>query len=148
MDNFTRTIIFQETKPEKVYDALTNSIPHWWTEMFEGSSNQQGQLFTIRFGTNIYKSLVVEELVPNKKVVWYVTDSLIYIPELTNKAEWINTKIVWEISSKNEQTILDLTHFGLTPKVECFNICQDGWKNFTDSLTEFINTGIGNPFKL
>ena len=148
MDNFTRKIIFQETEAEKIYDALMNSIPNWWTEMFEGSSNQEGHSFTIRFGTNVFKSMVVEELISKKKVIWNVTDSLIDIPDLKNKAEWINTKIVWEISSKDGRTILHLTHFGLTPKIECFNICQDGWKNFTDSLTEYINTGIGNPFKL
>jgi hypothetical protein len=76
-----------------------------------------------------------------------VTDSLIDIPELDNKTEWINTKIVWEISSNDNQTELHLTHFGLTPQVECYNICESGWHNFTDSLTEFINTGIGKPFK-
>jgi uncharacterized protein YndB with AHSA1/START domain len=146
MDNFKMTIIIQATD-NKVFDALTNSITKWWTEMFEGTSNKQGQFFTIRFGTNVFKTMRVEELIENKKVVWNVTDSLIDIPELNNKTEWINTKIVWEISIQDNQTELHLTHFGLTPQVECYNICQNGWHNFTDSLTQFINTGIGKPFK-
>lgn len=146
MSNFEKTVIY--TASEKlVFDALTNSITKWWTEMFEGKSNEQGKSFTIRFGTNVFKTMVVDELVSNKKVVWNVTDSLINIPDLKNKTEWINTKIVWEIQLKNNQTELHLTHFGLTPQVECYNICQDGWHNFTDSLTQFINTGIGRPFK-
>jgi len=91
--------------------------------------------------------MVIEELIPNKKVVWNVTDSQIDLPGLKNKTEWINTKIVWEISAQDNQTELQLTHFGLTLQVECFNICQDGWHNFTDSLTEYINTGVGKPFK-
>lgn len=146
MDNFKKTIIIQATD-NKIFDALTNSISKWWTEMFEGTSNQQGKIFTIRFGTNVFKTMAVEELIPNKKVVWNVTDSLIDIPGLKNKTEWINTKIVWEISPQDNQTELNLTHFGLTPQVECFSICQDGWHNFTDSLTEYINTGVGKPFK-
>jgi len=146
MDNFKKTLDFQATD-EMVFHALTNSITKWWTEMFEGASNKQGQTFTIRFGSNVFKTMTVEELLPSKKVVWNVTDSLIDIPELKNKTEWINTKIVWEIFSHDNKTELHLTHFGLTPTVECYNICEGGWHNFTDSLTEFINTGIGKPFK-
>jgi uncharacterized protein YndB with AHSA1/START domain len=146
MNNFKKKLIIRATD-NKVFDALTNSITKWWTEMFEGISNQQGHIFTIRFGANVFKTMAVEELIPNKKVVWNVTDSLIDIPELNNKTEWINTKIVWEISAQDDQTELHLTHFGLTPQVECYNICQEGWYNFTNSLTEFINTGSGKPFK-
>lgn len=146
MNDFKKTINYS-TSEQMVYVALTNYISEWWTEMFEGISNEQGQTFTIRFGENVFKTMVVEELVSNQKVVWNVTDSLIDIPDLKNKTEWINTKIVWEIHSKDNLTELHLTHFGLTPQVECYNICQDGWHNFTDSLTQFINTGIGKPFK-
>ncbi len=146
MDNFKKTITIQASD-NIVYEALTNCIKKWWTELFEGTSNEQGKNFTIRFGANVFKTMRVEELIPNKKIVWLVTDSLIDIPELKNKREWIDTKIIWEISSKDNQIILQLTHHGLTPQIECFNICENGWHNFTDSLTEFVNTGIGKPFK-
>lgn len=147
MDNFKKTIIIQATD-KRVYDALTNSIPEWWTEMFEGAANGQGQTFTVRFGADVFKTLVVQELIPNKKVVWLVTNSLIDIPELKNKTEWINTKIVWEISSQDNKTALLLTHIGLTPEIECYNICERGWHNFTDSLTSYVVTDKGEPFKL
>ena len=145
MNDFKKVITIQATD-NKVYDALTNCITKWWTEMFEGISNEQGQTFTIRFGDNVFKTMRVEELIPNKKISWLITDTLIDIPELKNKREWLDTKIVWEISSQDNQTELQLTHFGLTPQIECYNICENGWHNFTDSLTEFINTGIGKPF--
>ena len=147
MNNFSKKIAVQ-APDDNVYHALTNSISKWWTEMFEGVSNEQGQSFTIRFGPNIFKKMKVDELSTNKKIVWLVTDSLIDIPDLKNQTEWINTKIVWEIFSKESQTELTLTHFGLTPQIECYNICEMGWHNFTDSLVEFINTGNGSPFKL
>jgi|JI10StandDraft_1071094.scaffolds.fasta_scaffold65942_6 hypothetical protein len=35
MNNFRKTITFQETG-ECIYEALTSSIPKWWTEMFQG----------------------------------------------------------------------------------------------------------------
>lgn len=115
--------------------------------MFEGVSNEQGQTFTIRFGPNVFKTMVVDEFIPNKKVVWKVTDSLIDIPELKNKTEWINTKIVWEISAQGNKTELQLTHIGLTPKIECYIVCEAGWHNFTNSLESYILTGKGEPFK-
>ncbi len=147
MNDFKKTITLQTTE-HKVYEALTNGITKWWTELFEGISNTQGETFTIRFGASIFKTFLVEELIAYKKVVWLVTDTLIDIPELNNKREWLNTKIVWEISSKDNQTIVTLTHFGLTPQVECYTICEDGWQNFTQSLVAFIETGKGNPFKM
>ncbi len=147
MENFKKTIIVSKSENE-VYNALTNAITKWWTEMFEGIANQSGQSFTIRFGPAVFKTMQVEELIPNKKIVWLVTDALIDIPELKNKTEWMGTKIVWEISTLNDKTILQLTHFGLTPEVECFSICQKGWNDFTKSLEAFIETGIGQPFTL
>lgn len=130
-----------------VYEALTSYIPKWWTVMFEGSSDKQGDSFTIYFGTSIFKTILVEELVPNKKVVWNVTNSLIDIPELTNKKEWIGTTIVWELQSKVGSTELHLAHIGLTPQVECYTICEGGWHQFIASLKAFLETGSGNPFK-
>lgn len=147
MDNFKKTIAL-ETTANSIYEALTNAIDKWWTEMLEGISNQQGQIFTIRFGPNVFKTMLVEELVPGEKVIWRVTDSLIDIPELKNKTEWIDTRIVWEIFSADNKTVLHLTHFGLTPQIECYNICEMGWYQFTDSLKSFIETGKGNPFRL
>ncbi len=147
MSNFKKTVTLHATD-KSVYHALTSSIEKWWTELFEGVSNKQGESFTVRFGDNVFKTFKVEELITNKKVVWYVSDSLIDIPELKNKTEWIGTKITWEISMQGQKTELSLTHLGLTPQIECYTICESGWHNFTDSLTEFINTGTGKPFKV
>jgi len=41
--------------------------------------------------------MLVEEAIPDKKVVWKCIDTLIDIAEHKNKREWIGTKIVWEI---------------------------------------------------
>lgn len=146
MDNFQKTMILQATG-SKVFHALTNFIPQWWTETFEGVANIQGETFTIRFGANIFKTMRVEELIPNKKVVWVVTGSLIDLPELINKTEWIDTRIIWEITENDTDTTLLLTHLGLTPEIECYSICESGWNSFTNSLKAFLETGKGNPFK-
>ncbi|WP_407429422.1 SRPBCC family protein [Arcticibacter sp.] len=147
MDNFSTSLIFQE-KEDKIYDGLTTYISAWWTDMFEGSANMEGQTFTIRFGPQVFKTIRVEELIKNKKVAWRVVDALIDLPELGNKKEWVNTRIIWELSTHSNGTALRVTHIGLTPEAECYELCSSGWKSFLYSFNKFINTGVGTPFTL
>lgn len=146
MENYSNTIQLNATK-DKVFNALISDIHLWWTEMFEGSANSQGNNFTVRFGDNVYKTMRVVELVQNSKLVWNVENSLIAVPELTNQTEWIGTSIIWQITPQEINTELQLTHIGLNPRVECFDICTHGWQQFTDSLKEFVETGKGNPYR-
>ncbi|MGL6125993.1 SRPBCC family protein [Chryseobacterium artocarpi] len=146
MDNYTN-IIEVKTKADKAYKALTREIPLWWTDMFEGSSAEVDHVFTIRFGENIHKTMRVEETVIDSKVIWYVEDSLIALPELKNQTEWIGTTIVWEIEKRENTTLLHLTHIGLKPSVECYEICSNGWLQFLSSLKLFLETGKGTPYK-
>ena len=133
--------------PEKVFESLTKKIPFWWTEMFEGESDNEGESFTVRFGPAVFKTMRVEKLIRNKKVVWFVTDTLIDIPELTNKTEWLNTSIVWDLSPDNMNTQIRVTHIGLNPHIECYGICSAGWRQFCDSLKAYLEKGIGTAFK-
>jgi len=145
MENYNSTINLNSTV-NRVFNALTNEIPRWWTEMFAGSSAKSGEHFTINFGETVYKKMRVEELIYNKKVVWYVEDSLIVIPGLINQTEWIGTKIVWEITQKGNHVEIHLTHIGLIPTIECYAVCTDGWRQFTASLKLYLETGAGTPF--
>ena len=146
VENYTYSVEV-ETTEDKAYEALTQQIPLWWTEMFEGSSAHVDDVFTIRFGSSIYKTMRVKELMPDAKVTWYVEDSLIALPELKNQTEWIGTTIVWDIKRKEEITYLKVTHIGLNPDVECYEICVGGWVQFIHSLKVFLETGKGSPYK-
>lgn len=142
-----QSTIFLNGTPESVFHAISAEIPQWWTSSFEGSSSKPGSIFTIRFGPSVYKTIEVVELVNSQKIVWRVIDSSIDIPALKRKNEWNDTIIVWEILY-NDQTAIRITHLGLHPDVECYQICEAGWNGFLKSLTDFIQTGKGSPFKL
>ncbi|MDQ8005819.1 MAG: SRPBCC domain-containing protein [Pedobacter sp.] len=146
MENYKSTITLK-ADASKVFTALTQKIHNWWTEMFEGAANKEGAEFTVRFGDSVYKTMQIAELVPNAKVVWYVKASLIDIPELKNKTEWVGTTIAWELKEEGETTLLQLEHIGLNEAVECYDICSNGWQQFTHSLKLYVETGTGNPFK-
>lgn len=144
MENYHQKLLIN-TSTDKLFDALTNGIKHWWTTMFEGSANKTNDIFTVRFGDSIFKTMQVEELITNAKVVWNVKNSLINIPELKNQSEWIGTTIVWEINNIKGHTELQLTHLGLHPNIECYQICASGWQQFTGRLKSYAETGIEEP---
>ncbi|WP_336959702.1 SRPBCC domain-containing protein [Chryseobacterium contaminans] len=146
MNDYTNTIEVKTTA-NKAYNALSHQISLWWSEMFEGSSAQTGDIFTIRFGADIYKTMRVKEATPDTKMIWYVEDSLIALPELKNQKEWIGTTIVWEIEQMGENTKIKVSHLGLHPDIECYDICSNGWVQFLGSLKLFLETGKGTPYR-
>lgn len=86
----------------------------------------------------------ISELIPNKKLVWLVTDCNLHW--INNKKEWNGTEVVFEISSARDKTKIDFTHIGLVRGAECYEDCEVGWtEHITDSLVKFINEGKGKP---
>ncbi len=142
--DYTNSVEINKSQ-EIVFESLTQHIPKWWTETFEGTSANQGDTFTVRFGTT-KKTFVVEELLPNQKIVWRCTNANLEHPQVKNKQEWKDTTIIWELFPQELTTKLVLTHRGLTHEMECFEICEKGWATFLTSLYTFINSGSGLPY--
>lgn len=118
----------------------------WWVANIEGSSKELNDIFTVRFSGDTFVTFKITEYVPDKKVVWYVTDC--YLSWLKDKTEWNNTKVDWEISTDNNSTTINMTHIGLTPEVECYDGCVKGWNQYVkDSLLKLLTTGEGLPQK-
>jgi hypothetical protein len=43
-------------------------------------------------------------------------------------------------------TELHFRHHGLTPELECIEMCTDGWNTCLASLSELAESGQGSPF--
>jgi len=128
--------------PQQAYANIAN-VGGWWAKSFKGSALKEGDTFTVTFGTTSV-AFCISEAVPGKKVVWHVTDC--YLPWLNDKTEWTNTDIVWELTAQDNATKIDMTHVGLVPGVECYEMCDKGWNgHIYDSLQQLLTKGTGKP---
>ena len=136
--NFTTTILVDATPPQ-VFNAI-NQPQQWWSGEFTGSAEKLNDEFTYRYKDMHYSNQQVAEMIPNKKVVWLVTDSRLNFIE--DKSEWTGTRIIFEIDEKDNKTQVRFTHEGITPEVECFSACSPAWTDLIQqSLFNYIITG-------
>lgn len=152
MEDVAKTVDYKKSitvnvKPEDVYGALTNRMKEWWTENIDGVYGKAGDVFTVHFGST-HKTFMVEKAVPNESVIWFCQDAYIDLPELKNKSEWNGTRVIWDMRPKGSGTEITVTHIGLTPEVECYQICEAGWTFYLSvSLNYLLTTRKGKPYK-
>ena len=54
--------------------------------------------------------------------------------------------MVFQISEKDGGAEVHVTHRGLVPQYECYDVCSSAWGGYFDgSLRNLINTGQGQP---
>jgi hypothetical protein len=132
-----------EQTPNEVFKAITN-VRGWWSEGIEGHTTQPNDEFIFQVKDVHYSKQKLVEVIPNKKVVWLVTES--HMTFIQDKSEWTGTKVIFEISQKGNQTQLVFTHEGLVPQVECYEACSPAWTQYVQhSLYRLITTGKGDP---
>ncbi|MCC9070879.1 SRPBCC domain-containing protein [Flavobacterium sp. F-65] len=144
MDNqdFTTTILVGQT-PKEAFDAVTN-VRGWWSEEIEGGTGKLNDEFRYHYKDIHICKMKLVEVIPNKKVVWDVLEN--HFNFTVDKGEWVGTKVIFEISEKDNKTEIRLTHKGLVPDYECYDICVNGWTNYINSsLYNLITTGKGQP---
>lgn len=126
-------------------EAMKNisQVNLWWKKDFKGSAEKLNDTFTVPFGEPSFVDFIVSELIPDKKMVWKVTDC--YLPWFMDKKEWNNTEVVFQLSEESEKTKIDFTHIGLVPEVECYEVCEKGWNGHINTLDQLINEGKGLP---
>jgi len=138
--DFTTTILVDQS-PKEVFNAI-NNVRGWWQGEIEGNTDKLNEEFTYRVEGIHFSKQKLDEIIPNRKVVWLITDSKLDFIE--DKTEWTGTKIIFEISEVKNKTQLRFTHLGLAPEVECYDACSNAWGALIQkSLFSLITTGKG-----
>ena len=123
--NYTATIEVAKS-PTEVFKHLVDVSKWWGGKDYAGSSAQLNDEFIVKHGDAHYSKQKVVEVVPDKKIVWLVTESKLNWLE-KDKQEWTNTRMVFELAPKGDTTLLHFTHEGLVPDKECYVRCEKGW---------------------
>ncbi|MGZ5238106.1 MAG: SRPBCC family protein [Caldimonas sp.] len=126
---------------EEVYRALTTreGLAGWWTKNTKGEG-EVGSVIDFRFsagGAEIGGCEVkVLELAPARQVLWQV---------ISGPAEWIGTRIAFELKQEGDYCIVLFKHQGWKEPVEFMHHCSTKWAIFLMSLKSLVETGNGAP---
>lgn len=144
--DFTRSYLIEQT-PAEIFKAITD-VRGWWSGLFseeiEGRSDKINDEFSFRAGDGVHFSKhKLIELIPDKKIVWLVTDSRLSFIE--KKDEWTGTKLCFEISKKGAQTEVRFTHQGLARDIECYENCSSAWSQYLDKFLSPLTKKVEEP---
>ena len=120
------------------YRALTTrqGLAGWWTTDTRGSCDLGG-VIEFHFGTRGRVDMKVLELDSDKRVVWQVVDG---------PADWIGSKVSFELKQEGEQTTVLFKHQGWSEQSEFMHHCSTKWASFLMSMKAHIESGKGAPF--
>jgi hypothetical protein len=134
------TSIEVASSPNVVFNHLKD-VSKWWSKDFEGISANLNDEFVIYHPGAHYSKQKLIEVVPNEKIIWLVTDSKLNWLE-KDEHEWTNTKMIFDLSTKGNKTLLQFTHEGLIPEKECYARCEQGWNMvIKERLFKYITEG-------
>jgi activator of Hsp90 ATPase-like protein len=135
--SYTATIAVAKS-PKEVFNHVINDVSKYWPEEFEGESAKLNDEFVFRSGgdTHYSKNKVVE-FVPNKKIVWLVTESI----RKTDNFEWTGTKMVFELTTKGDNTLLAFTYDGFVLENEYDRLVQVCDMVIKENLYNLITNG-------
>jgi uncharacterized protein YndB with AHSA1/START domain len=124
--------------PDDVFDHLID-LSKWWPEEFEGESIKRNSEFIFRTGDSHYSKNKVVEFVPDKKLVWLVTESI----RKTDDFEWTGTKMIFELAPRGNCTRLRFTYDGVVLKNESDRLVQICDMTVKEMFYNFIVKGKG-----
>lgn len=140
--DFTSSIVVQKS-PEDAFKAIQN-FRAWWSEQIEGPTDSLNEVFFYHYKDIHLCKIKLVERVANKKLVYQVIENQFNFTK--DKGEWVDTKLIFELSEEGNKTRVKFTHEGLVPDYECYQVCNDAWTGYIrNSLYKLISTGKGEP---
>lgn len=132
-----------DSTPPQVFDAVVD-VRGWWGGIVGDTATESAE-WVYAVPDIHFTKFRTTRLVPGELVEWLCVDSYLSFPE--DKHEWTGTTVRFEITPDAAGgTRLTFTHVGLTPQVECYDVCQTAWGQYIlGSLRALIEAGAGSP---
>lgn len=138
--DYHKTIRLQAPASE-VFGALTTpaSLSSWWTRA-TGSGEADRELRFFFSSPTEPCVMRVDRADRPTLVEWTVTECA-FLPD------WVGTRPTFTITPvEDDGSELHFRHYGLTPELECIEMCTHGWNTYLASLRQYVESGEGSPF--
>ncbi|WP_299272956.1 SRPBCC domain-containing protein [uncultured Psychroserpens sp.] len=130
--NYQKQITVAATA-KTIFKALTEDIHLWWSKTSASSQNEGGQ-FTVHFENGHWWTFKILEFRPDHEIIWKCIDG-----EPDFNKEWIGHVLHWLIKETESKTTIQFHQVGLTPQIECYDICSTTWDMFiTERLKDHL----------
>jgi hypothetical protein len=131
-----------DASPQEAFAAAAD-LRAWWSEEIDGDTDRLGAEFTYNYMDMHRCTLRVTEFVPGRRVAWLVLENFFVF---TDGAEWLGTTIEIDVAERDGRTEVRLTHRGLEPHHDCYDVCSKSWDFYVGrSLLGYITDGQGRP---
>ncbi|MFC4873180.1 SRPBCC family protein [Negadavirga shengliensis] len=142
--DYTATILV-DAGAEKAYNAIKD-FRAWWSEEIEGPTDKLNEVFFYHYKDIHLCKMKLIEMNKNKKLVYHVLENEFNFTQ--DKTEWVDTRLVFEITNEDGKTKVKFTHQGLVPEHECYEVCNDAWTGYiTNNLYKLVTDGQGEPIQ-
>ena len=138
--NYSTSFTVRES-PETVLAAISNPRA-WWSESIEGTTDKVGAIWSYHF-RDIHRCTIKVTEAASGRVAWHVLKNAFNF--IADQSEWVDTRIIFDVTRKGDVTEVRFTHVGLVPDYECYEICENAWGTYVGSLKSLITTGTGFP---
>jgi uncharacterized protein YndB with AHSA1/START domain len=138
MPDILHRVGIKSSSPNDTYKALTTfeGLGGWWTGEVRGQA-EVGGVIHFGFGEHGFFDMKVLELDPARSVQWHVVGG---------PAEWIGTKVSFELKQDGAFTIVLFKHENWKEPVEFMHHCSTKWATFLMSMKSLVETGKGAPY--
>jgi uncharacterized protein YndB with AHSA1/START domain len=128
---------------EEVFAAVLD-VRGWWSESVVGETANEGDEWDYAYQDVHDCRIRVTDVVPGERVEWLVVQNRFSFTE--DPAEWVGTRMVFDLQATARGTALTFTHVGLVDAHECYGVCVQGWDFYIGtSLRALAETGRGRP---
>ena len=140
--DYSSTVLVKQS-PSAAFNAIKN-FRAWWSEQIEGETDKLNEVFYYNYKDVHLCKIKLVEVIPNEKLVYHIVDNNFSF--IQDKTEWVDTKLIFAITTVGEDTKIQFSHEGLNSTHECYNICADSWGGYVKkSLYNLITSGKGQP---